>query len=73
MRRKVKALASEARASAIILSALPIGVFAMFNIVSPDFYASVWQFDLTHYGLAIAGAWMLTGNFIMYRMVNFKV
>jgi tight adherence protein B len=73
MRRKVKALASEARASAIILSSLPVGVFAIINVVSPNFYSSVWHYDLTHYGLGVAGAWMLIGNLIMYRMVNFRI
>ncbi len=73
MRRKVKALASEARASALILSALPIGVFAIVNVISPDFYSSIWHYDLTHYCLGVAVAWMLTGNFIMYRMVNFRI
>jgi tight adherence protein B len=73
MRRKVKALASEARASAIILSALPIGMFGILQVVSPDFYSSVWKYDITQYGLGAAGAWMLVGNLIMYRMVNFRI
>ncbi|MGZ3410045.1 MAG: type II secretion system F family protein [Xanthobacteraceae bacterium] len=73
MRRKVKALASEARASAMILSGLPIGVFAIIQVASPSFYSSVWQFDITHYTLAGAAAWMLTGNLIMYKMVSFKI
>ncbi|MBI3434135.1 MAG: type II secretion system F family protein [Proteobacteria bacterium] len=73
MRRKIKALAAEGRASALILSSLPIGIFAMIQIVAPDFYSSVWHFDMTKLVLACAGVWMATGNFIMYRMVNFKV
>jgi tight adherence protein B len=73
MRRKVKALAAEARMSAIMLSSLPIAVFFMIHLVSPDFYGSVWQFDLTKLILAAAGAWMLIGNFAMYRMVNFRI
>jgi tight adherence protein B len=73
MRRKIKALAAEARASAMILSALPIGVFGIIQVINPEFYTSVWQFDLTKWGLGLAGAWMLTGNLIMYRMVNFKI
>jgi tight adherence protein B len=73
MRRKVKALAAEGRMSAIMLSSLPIGVFFMIHLVSPDFYGSVWQFDLTKMILAAAGAWMLIGNFAMYRMVNFRI
>jgi tight adherence protein B len=73
MRRKIRALAAEARASAMILSSLPIAMFAIINFVTPEFYASVWNFDLTKIALAMAGGWMGIGNIIMFRMVNFKV
>jgi tight adherence protein B len=73
MRRKIRALASEARASAIILSSLPIVMFLIINFVSPNFYASVWDETLTKQVLGTAISWMLIGNFIMYRMVNFKI
>jgi tight adherence protein B len=73
LRRKVKAMASEARFSAMILSALPIGMFFVVQFVSPDFYGSVWQYDMTHYILYAAAAWMVMGNLLMYRMVNFKI
>jgi tight adherence protein B len=73
MRRKVKALASEARLSALMLSSLPIGVFFVIQIISPEFYGSVWQYDLTKMVLAGAIGWMLLGNLIMYRLVNFRI
>ena len=73
MRRKIRALASEGRASAMILSSLPIVMFAVIQVITPDFYASVWHEDLTKISLAVAGGWMGVGNFIMYRMVNFKI
>jgi tight adherence protein B len=73
MRRKIRALAAEARASALILSSLPIMIFAAIQFVTPEFYASVWNEDLTKKTLAAAGAWMMVGNFIMYRLVNFKI
>ncbi len=73
MRRKIRALASEARASAIILSSLPIVMFGIINMVSPNFYASVWDEPLTKQVLAGAVFWMFIGNFTMYRMVNFKI
>jgi tight adherence protein B len=73
LRRKVKAMASEARFSAMILSALPIGMFFVVQFVSPDFYGTVWKYDLTHYILYAAATWMVLGNLIMYRMVNFKI
>jgi tight adherence protein B len=73
MRRKIRALAAEGRASAMILSALPIGMFLVIQVVAPDFYASVWQEDLTKILLAVAGAWMGIGNLIMFKMVNFRI
>jgi tight adherence protein B len=73
MRRKIRALAAEGRASALILSALPIGVFCVVLIITPQFYASVWNESLTKVCLAISGCWMAIGNFIMFRMVNFRI
>ncbi|MGC2779762.1 MAG: type II secretion system F family protein [Bradyrhizobium sp.] len=73
MRRKIKALASEGKMSAMLLSALPIGMFFIVQVVSPDFYGTVWKYELTKIGLGAAGLWMLIGNLLMYRMVNFKI
>jgi tight adherence protein B len=73
MRRKVKALASEGRASAMILSSLPILMFIVVQIAAPDFYGSVWQFDMTKTVLGMAIGWMMMGNLIMFKMVNFKI
>ena len=73
MRRKIKALASEGKMSAMLLSALPIGMFFIVQVVSPDFYGTVWKYELTKIGLGAAGLWMLIGNLLMYRMVNFEI
>ncbi len=73
MRRKIRALAAEGRASALILSSLPIAMFGIINLVSPDFYSSVWHESITKIALGAAGCWMGVGNFIMYRLVNFKI
>jgi tight adherence protein B len=73
MRRKIRALAAEGRASALILSSLPILMFAVINFLVPTFYSSVWGEDLTKICLVVAGCWMGVGNVIMYRMVNFRI
>jgi tight adherence protein B len=73
MRRKVKALAAEGRMSAMMLSSLPIGVFFVIHLISPEFYGSVWEYDLTKMILGGAVCWMLVGNLVMYRLVNFKI
>ena len=48
-------------------------MFAVINFVTPDFYVSVWHHDMTKIGLALAGCWMGVGNFVMYRLVNFRI
>ena len=73
MRRKIRALAAEGRASALILSSLPIAMFGIINFVSPDFYSSVWHESITKIALGVAACWMGVGNFIMYRLVNFRI
>lgn len=73
MRRKIKALAAEGKFSALFLSGLPIIIFFLLRMVAPEFYDSVWKFDMTKIGLGLAGAWMLMGNFAMYKLVNFRI
>jgi len=73
MRRKIRALAAEGRASAMILSALPIGMFIVIQVVAPDFYAAVWHEQLTKVLLGGAVGWLLLGNLIMFKMVKFKI
>ncbi len=73
MRRKIKALAAEGKFSAIFLSGLPVAVFCLINVMTPDFYGSIIQYDATRWGLGLAGAWMLAGNVVMYKMCNFRI
>ena len=73
MRRKVRALAAEGRFSAILLSGVPVALFLVLRLIAPDFYSSIWHIDFTKFALAAAGVWMMVGNYIMYRMVSFKI
>ena len=73
MRRKIRALAAEGRASAMILSSLPIGLFFVILWIVPDFYGSVWHIPLTKELLGGAAFWMAVGNLVMFKMVNFKI
>ncbi len=73
LRRKARALASEARVSAYILSALPIALFGVVSLVSPSFYGEVWGHPYTKPVLAGAVFWMLLGDYIMYRMARIRV
>ena len=71
--RKVKALSGEGRMSAMILSLLPFVTVGVIFTLAPSFYLNVLDDPMF---LPIAGgafALMLTGIYIMYRMVNFRV
>jgi tight adherence protein B len=72
MRRKIKGLAAEGRAGAMILNITPFAVFGLVNLISPAFYGAVWDHPWTKITLGGAVFWMFIGNLIMRRMVNFK-
>ena len=74
MRRKIKALAAEGKFSAMFLSGLPIAVFCLLNVMTPDFYGQHHGSTTSpRSGLGLAGAWMMLGNIVMYKMCNFRI
>jgi tight adherence protein B len=73
MRRKIKGLSAEGKVGAIILNLTPLTVFTAVNVISPEFYGSVWDSPTTKIGLGCALGWMMIGNLIMRKMINFKI
>jgi tight adherence protein B len=72
MQRKVKALSAEGRYSAIGLSVLPLVVSSAVFTTAPTFYTGVWNDPLFMPVAILAGLLLVTGDYIMYRMVRFK-
>lgn len=72
MKMKVKALASEAKASAGILAALPPGVVVMMNSTSPEYIAPIFDTRSGNFILLVGLFWMGIGIMIMRKMINFK-
>ena len=72
MKEKIKALSSEAIASAIIIGSLPPGVVVLISITSPAYLLPMFTDPRGHIMLIGGGLWMLTGIFVMRRMINFK-
>jgi len=72
LRRKVKALSAEGKFSAIALSLLPIVLFLVLMVIAPTFYDGVWEHPLVKPMLGLAIVLMIVGDYVMYRMVNFK-
>ena len=73
MRRKVRSVSAEGRASAMILSILPFIVFGALFTTSPNFYGGVWHEPIVAQVLGFAGGLMVVGNLIMFKMVNFRI
>jgi tight adherence protein B len=73
LRRKARALSSEARVSAYIMSVLPFFVLGMLWLISPGYYGDIWNNPVTKPILVGALFWMLLGDYIMYRMGRIRV
>ena len=73
LREKIKALAQEAKTSAIIIGALPIVVMTLITIVSPDYMSELYNTRTGHRNLAIGAAMMVFGTLVMRKMINFKI
>ena len=73
MKLKVKAMSSEAKASAYIIGVLPFMVFGMIEMTDPDYLKGFWEGGL----LTVVGlgglCWMGIGAFIMAQMINFEI
>ena len=73
LRRRVKSLSAEGRFSALFLTVLPIVLFGVIWFLAPNFYGDVWDNPLVKPILAGCVVWMVFGNYIIYRMVNFSI
>lgn len=72
MKRKIKAISSEGRMSAMFLSAMPVLLFIALQFLIPDYYGEIWGEPFTWKMMAGLGFWLATGNFIIMKMVSFK-
>jgi tight adherence protein B len=72
LRRKVRAISTEGRMSAYILTAVPALLFAAIMVLMPQFYSQVWDVPKTWYLLGGSVTWLMLGNIIMFKMSNFR-
>lgn len=73
MKAKVAALSMEAKASAVIIGALPIIVAFLVYLTSPTYIMPLFMTSTGNLILGIGGFWMGIGIFIMRQMMNFEV
>ena len=72
MGEKIKAMSSEAIASASIIGSLPPAVVILMLVVSPGYMSLLFTDTRGHFILLGAGLWMSIGVFTMKRMISFK-
>ena len=70
---KIKAMSSEAKASAGIIGSLPPGVMGIVYLTTPDYISLLFTERTGNLLLAGCVIWMGTGIAVMKKMINFKI
>lgn len=73
MRAKVNALSMEAKASAVIIGALPFIVSLLVYLTSPDYMMVLFTDPRGHIIMGFSAFWMLIGIVVMRNMINFDI
>ena len=73
LRMKIKALSAEGRLSGIVLAALPIVVFIFVNILTPTYYAKIFESTELLIAMGVAAFLLLIGIAMIRRITNFQV
>ncbi len=71
MKAKIRAMSSEAKASAGIIGSLPFIVTTILYVVAPDYIAILFTDRTGNIILLVSGTWMMMGVMIMKKMINF--
>ncbi|WP_424926869.1 type II secretion system F family protein [Amaricoccus tamworthensis] len=73
MKLKVKAISSEAKASAMIIGALPFVMLTMLSVTAPDYVAPLFNDPRGNMALMGGGFSIAVGAFVMWRMTQFEI
>lgn len=73
LKMKIKALSSEAKASAMIIGSLPFGVATVLYMVAPDYIGLLFNTQTGHIMMAGGAFWMSCGIFVMYTMIDIEI
>lgn len=73
MREKVKAMSSEAKASAGIIGSLPVLLTLLLAFIAPDYIGLLFTTDAGNFMLGIGVSIMTMGVLVMRKMINFDM
>lgn len=69
---KIKAMSSEAKASAMIIGSLPPGVMLLVYLSTPTYIETLFSERMGNLMLLGCAVWMTIGIFVMKKMISFK-
>jgi tight adherence protein B len=73
LRLKIKAMSSEAKASAMIIGSLPFIMFVLLMVVNPDYIMTLFQDPRGKVMLCVGLFWMGLGCAVMAKMIRFEL
>lgn len=73
LRLKIRAMSSEAKASAMIIGSMPFIMFTLLSVVSSDYTSVLLHDPRGRVMLGIGFFWMSMGWFIMSKMISFEL
>lgn len=73
LKMKIRAMSSEARASAMIIGSLPFVMFGLLLLVSKPYAITLINTDTGNTLLMIGGFWMGMGIMVMRKMIDFEI
>lgn len=73
MKLKIKALSSEAKASAYIIGSLPFVMFAILFLVNPEYLSTLWLDPRGTMLIGIGFGFIAVGTGVMWKMVRFEI
>jgi tight adherence protein B len=73
LRRLVQTLTAQGRLSRWVVSALPVALLAALSVLNPAYTAPLFTTSAGRVALFIAGAMVVTGSYVIKRIVDIKV
>ncbi len=73
MKLKISAISSEAKASGMIIGALPVVMLVLLSIMSPDYIVPLFADTRGNVMLGVGAGSMLLGGLVMWRMTKFEI
>ena len=71
MKGKIQAMSMEAKASAVIIGALPLVVMGLVYLTSPNYIVLLFTDPIGHVILGCSATWMFIGIMVMRKMIRF--